>query len=121
MNGENEKYIRNFGWKTRLNHQVAVFWVMKPFSDVVSSSEDCELDLHYHEIHASQNNIYDVLYMHSTAMEHIKFRECLLSFSSECFVFPSRIKKLNIKICKTVVLPGVLYGCETWSHFEGGT
>jgi hypothetical protein len=32
------------------------------------------------------------------------------------FVFPSHIKKkLNIKIYKSVILPVVLYGCETWS------
>jgi hypothetical protein len=45
----------------------------------------------------------------------IKFRECLLLFSPKSFVFPSYIKNLNIKIYKTVILPVVLYGCETWS------
>jgi hypothetical protein len=39
----------------------------------------------------------------------------LLSFNPKSFVFPSDIKKLNIKIYKTVILPVVLYGCETWS------
>jgi hypothetical protein len=39
----------------------------------------------------------------------------LLSFSSENFVSPSHIKRLNIKIFKTVILPVVPYGCETWS------
>ena len=24
-------------------------------------------------------------------------------------------KNINIKICRTIVLPFVLYGCETWS------
>jgi hypothetical protein len=38
----------------------------------------------------------------------------LLSFSPKSFVFPFRIKKLKIKIYKTVILPVVLYGCETW-------
>jgi hypothetical protein len=38
----------------------------------------------------------------------------LLSFSPKSFVFPSHIKK-NIKIYETVILPVVLYGCETWS------
>jgi hypothetical protein len=28
---------------------------------------------------------------------------------------PASYKKLNIKIYKTVILPVVLYGCETWS------
>ena len=27
-------------------------------------------------------------------------------------------KKLNIKIYRTVILPFVSYGCETWSHIE---
>jgi hypothetical protein len=39
----------------------------------------------------------------------------LLLFSPKSFVFPSHIKKLKIKISKTVILPVVLYGCETWS------
>jgi hypothetical protein len=30
-------------------------------------------------------------------------------------VFPSHTKTLKIKIYKTVILPTVLYGCETWS------
>jgi hypothetical protein len=40
----------------------------------------------------------------------------LLSFSPISFVFPSHIKKtIKIKIYKTVILPVVLHGCETWS------
>jgi hypothetical protein len=31
------------------------------------------------------------------------------------FVFPSHIKNLKIKIYRPVILPVVLYGCETWS------
>jgi hypothetical protein len=38
----------------------------------------------------------------------------LLFFSPKSFVFPSHIKNLKIKIYKTVILPAVLYGCETW-------
>ena len=31
-------------------------------------------------------------------------------------------KNVKIKICKTIILPVVLYGCETWSlKFEGET
>jgi hypothetical protein len=41
--------------------------------------------------------------------------ECLLLFSPKSFVFPPHIKNLKIKIYKTVILPVVLYGCETWS------
>jgi hypothetical protein len=37
------------------------------------------------------------------------------SHSVKNLVFPFRIKKLKIKIHKTVFLPVVLYGCETWS------
>jgi hypothetical protein len=36
-------------------------------------------------------------------------------FRPKSFVFPSHIKNLKIKICKTVILLVVLYGCETWS------
>jgi hypothetical protein len=40
----------------------------------------------------------------------------LLLFSPKYFVCPSHIKKnLKIKIYKTVILPVVLYRCETWS------
>ena len=27
---------------------------------------------------------------------------------------------LKIKIYKTIILPVMLYGCETWSHIKGG-
>ena len=30
-------------------------------------------------------------------------------------------KNLKIKIYRTIILPVVLYGCETWSLTEGGT
>jgi hypothetical protein len=39
----------------------------------------------------------------------------MLSFSPKSFVFPSIIKKLNIKIYKAVILSVVLQSCETWS------
>jgi hypothetical protein len=39
-----------------------------------------------------------------------------LPFSPEPFVFSSAVKKLRkIRIYKTIILPVVLYGCETWS------
>jgi hypothetical protein len=41
--------------------------------------------------------------------------ECLLLFSPKSFVFLSNIKNIKIKIYTTVLLPVVLYGCETWS------
>jgi hypothetical protein len=36
-------------------------------------------------------------------------------FIPKSFVFPPYIKNLNVKIYKTVILPVVMYGCETWS------
>jgi hypothetical protein len=39
----------------------------------------------------------------------------LLSVGAESFVFQFDTKNINIKIYRTVVLPVVLYGCETWS------
>jgi hypothetical protein len=39
----------------------------------------------------------------------------LLLFNQQSFDFPSHIKKIKIKIYKTVIFPVVLYGCETWS------
>jgi hypothetical protein len=39
-----------------------------------------------------------------------------LLFSPKSFVFQSHIKKPEDKVYKTVILPVVLYGCETWSH-----
>jgi hypothetical protein len=38
----------------------------------------------------------------------------LLPFSSEYFVF-SLSRNVKFKIYKTIILPVVLYGCETWS------
>ena len=38
----------------------------------------------------------------------------MLSFGAEYYVFQFAIKNINIKIYRTVILPVVLYGCETW-------
>jgi len=38
----------------------------------------------------------------------------LLPFNSENYVFPSATKGIDIKIEKSIVLPAVLYGYETW-------
>ena len=43
--------------------------------------------------------------------EEIKSR--LLLFGTKSFVFQFAIKMLNIKIYRTIILPVVLYGCET--------
>jgi hypothetical protein len=39
----------------------------------------------------------------------------LLSFGAESLVFQFTIKNVKIKIYRTIILPDVLYGCETWS------
>jgi len=39
----------------------------------------------------------------------------LLSFGAEYFVFQFAIQKLKIKVYRTIILPVVLYGRETWS------
>jgi hypothetical protein len=39
----------------------------------------------------------------------------LAIIQSKIFGLPVPYKKLKIKIYKTVILPAVLYGCETWS------
>ena len=39
----------------------------------------------------------------------------MLSFVAESFVFQFAIQKVLIKIYRTVILPLVFYGCETWS------
>jgi hypothetical protein len=39
----------------------------------------------------------------------------LLPFSPETFVFSSAVKNIKIRIYKTIILPVVLYGCETCS------
>ena len=39
----------------------------------------------------------------------------MLSFGAESFVFQFAIQKHKFKIHRTVVLPVVLNGCETWS------
>ena len=39
----------------------------------------------------------------------------LLSFGAESFVLQFAIKNIKIKIYRTIILPVVLYGCETWS------
>jgi len=39
----------------------------------------------------------------------------LLSFGAQSFVFQVAIQNLKIKIYRTIILPVILYGCETWS------
>jgi hypothetical protein len=39
----------------------------------------------------------------------------LLLLGAESFVFQVATQKLTIRIYRTIILPFVLYGCETWS------
>jgi hypothetical protein len=39
----------------------------------------------------------------------------LLSFGAESFVFQFAIQKFKDKVYRTIILPVVLCGCETWS------
>jgi hypothetical protein len=39
----------------------------------------------------------------------------LLSFCAESFAFSLLSTNINTKIYRTIILPVVLYGCETWS------
>jgi len=41
--------------------------------------------------------------------------ECLLSFGAESNSFCLLCKNLKKKIYRNIILPVVLYGCETWS------
>ena len=45
----------------------------------------------------------------------IEVMECLLPLGAEPFVFQFAIQNLKIKIYRKIILPVVLYGCETWS------
>jgi hypothetical protein len=39
----------------------------------------------------------------------------MLPFGAEPFVLSPAAKKVKVRIYKTLILPLVLYGCETWS------
>jgi hypothetical protein len=39
----------------------------------------------------------------------------MLPFGPEHFVLSPAVKKVKVRIYKTIILPVVLYGCETWS------
>ena len=47
----------------------------------------------------------------------MEVKECLLSFGAESVVFQVAIQKLKYQdtVYRTIILPVVLYGCETWS------
>ena len=39
----------------------------------------------------------------------------MLSFGTESFVFQFAIQNIKSKVYRTIILPVVFYGCETWS------
>ena len=39
----------------------------------------------------------------------------MLLFDAESFVLHFAVQKYQVKICRTIILPLVLYGCEMWS------
>jgi hypothetical protein len=39
----------------------------------------------------------------------------MLPLGPEPFVLSPAVKKVKVRIYKTIILPVVLYGCETWS------
>jgi hypothetical protein len=39
----------------------------------------------------------------------------LLPFGPEASVYSSAVQNLKTRICNNIILPAVLYGCETWS------
>jgi hypothetical protein len=39
----------------------------------------------------------------------------MLPFGPEPFVLSPAVKKLKVRIYKTIILPMILYWCETWS------
>ena len=41
--------------------------------------------------------------------------ECLLLFGAESFLFQFAIQKVKDHKYRNIILPVVLYGCETWS------
>jgi len=47
--------------------------------------------------------------------EKTEVRECLLSFGAEFLSSSLLSKNVKIKIYRTIILPVVLYGSETWS------
>jgi hypothetical protein len=57
----------------------------------------------------NQNDIHDEI------KSGLNSGECLLSFGPKSLSSHLILKNLKIKIYKTVILPVVLYGCETWS------
>jgi hypothetical protein len=48
-------------------------------------------------------------------MEQIIVGNACYHIVQNLFIFLSSTKNVNIRIYKTIILPAVLYGCESWS------
>jgi hypothetical protein len=59
-------------------------------------------------IQTNQNSIYEGI------KSRLNSGNALLSFGAKVFVFDFVIQTLRIKICRTIILLFVLYGCESW-------
>jgi hypothetical protein len=42
----------------------------------------------------------------------------MLPFGPESFVLPPAVKNFKVRMYKTIILPLVLYGCETWEEHK---
>ena len=65
--------------------------------------------------------VVEFKYLGTTLTNQNSIAENLLSFGAESFVFQFAIQKFKDQdIYGTIILPIVLYGCETWSLIAGG-
>jgi hypothetical protein len=73
------------------------------------------IDIVIHFLHTEVILRVSAVLVISSAQEEVKgrMREGLLSYGAEYFAFQFAIQKF--KIYRTIIVPGVLYGCETWS------
>ena len=59
--------------------------------------------------------VINVLYLPIYNEEQTKVRECMLLFGAEFLSSGLLPENIKIKIYRAIILPVVLYGCETWS------
>ena len=62
-----------------------------------------------------RNNVNKSKFYSGRNEEQIEVKECLLLFCAEFLSSSLLSKNLKTKIYRTIILPVVLYGCETWS------
>jgi len=61
------------------------------------------------------NNFNESKFYSRRNQKKIEIREFLISFGTEFFVFNFPFQNIKSNVCRTIILPFVLYGCETWS------